>query len=257
MRQQHKVTGYFGGGMYAHGLATITLCEAYGLTQDPLLKGSAQRAVNFIVQAQHRAGGWRYRPGEAGDTSVVGWQVMALKSAQMANLQVPARTMKRAEQFLDGCMNDKDFGYGYTGKRSAATTTAIGLLCRQYLQSWGPATPALVRGVNNWLKPNKPGKMNNTYYYYYATQVMHHLGGKGWTEWNVALSKELTRAQDLGTNSRHNDQKGSWSPESDTWGSVGGRLMITSLSILTLEVYYRHLPLYGLAQGDLKGVKIR
>jgi hypothetical protein len=245
MRQQDKRTGNFGGGMYAHGLAAIALCEAYGLTQDRLLKHSAQEAVDFIVRAQHPAGGWRYRPREAGDTSVVGWQVMALKSAQMANLKVPPRTMKCAEDYLDGCMNPRDGGYGYTGKGSTPTTTAVGLLCRQYLQGWGPATPAMARGVDRWLKPNRPGKMSNMYYYYYATQVMHHLGGKDWQEWNASLRDILTRAQDLGTTPRHEDQKGSWSPEGDTWGSVGGRLMLTSLSVLTLEVYYRHLPLYG------------
>jgi hypothetical protein len=27
-------------------------------------------------------------------------------------------------------------------------------------------------------------------------------------------------------------------------GRSGGRLLITSLNLLTLEVYYRHLPLY-------------
>ena len=46
--------------MYAHGLATITLCEAYGLTKDERIGAAAQRAVIFIEHAQHPAsGGWR------------------------------------------------------------------------------------------------------------------------------------------------------------------------------------------------------
>jgi hypothetical protein len=244
MRRQHRATGHFGGGMYSHGLATIALCEAYGLTRDPWLKRSAQLAVNYIVRAQHAGGGWRYRPGEAGDTSVVGWQVMALKSAQMAGLKVPPGTMKRAGAYLDTTMSTTDFGYGYTGKGSAPTTTAIGLLCRQYLHGWGPATPALSKGVANWLRPNPPGNLKNIYYYYYATQVMHHMGGEGWRAWNAKMLAELIKTQDKGDTPERADQKGSWSPEGDVWGGVGGRLMVTSLAVLTLEVYYRHLPLY-------------
>ncbi len=82
IKKQDKRTGNFGGGMYSHGLATIAMCEAYGLSQDPNLRRPAQMAINYIVQAQHDGGGWRYSPGQAGDTSVVGWQVMALKSAR-------------------------------------------------------------------------------------------------------------------------------------------------------------------------------
>ena len=68
--------------MYSHGLATIALCEAYGLTGDKQVGMAAQGAVNFILDAQNKAdGGWRYNPGDPGDTSVVGWQLMALKSA--------------------------------------------------------------------------------------------------------------------------------------------------------------------------------
>ena len=67
--------------MYSHGLATIALCEAYGLTGDKQVGVAAQKAVNFIVKAQNAAdGGWRYYPGDAGDTSVFGWQLMALKA---------------------------------------------------------------------------------------------------------------------------------------------------------------------------------
>ena len=84
--------------MYAHGLATITLCEAYGLTHSKIIGKSAQQAVNFIQSAQNPAtGGWRYTPGQEGDTSVVGWQVMALKSAQMAGLQVNPKAIEGAE----------------------------------------------------------------------------------------------------------------------------------------------------------------
>jgi hypothetical protein len=247
MRKQSKRTGDFGGGMYSHGLATIAMCEAYGLTQDPHLKRSAQMAINFIMAAQHTAGGWRYSPGEAGDTSVVGWQVMALKSAQMANLNVKPGVLQKAISYLDDVMDDANYGYGYTGKGSGPTTSAVGLLCRMYLQGWGPATPKMAKGVDGWItnKSYAPGSgMKNMYYYYYATQVMHHLNNQAWKQYNKTMRDNLIATQDKGADPIHKDQKGSWSPEGDQWGSVGGRLMVTSLSLLTLEVYYRHLPLY-------------
>ena len=83
LRKQDRKTGNFGGGMYAHALATIAVCEAYGLSNDPGMRQSlrqpAELAVKYIVDAQHSAGGWRYSPRQEGDMSVAGWQVMALK----------------------------------------------------------------------------------------------------------------------------------------------------------------------------------
>src|ERR1019366_8133330 len=85
MRSQDQKTGYFGVSMYAHGLATIAMCEAYGLSQDPALRRYAQGGINLIVNAQHEGGGWRYGPSkQPGDLSVAGWQIMSLKSGQMA-----------------------------------------------------------------------------------------------------------------------------------------------------------------------------
>src|SRR5262245_1274699 len=121
--------------MYGHGLATIALCEAYGLTADPNLKRSAQSAINFIVQAQDPvSGGWRDRPREGGATSVFGWQVMALKAGQMAGLSVPRITLRGAEKWLDSVQEaDGKGGHGYTSREPTPTMTAVGLLCREYL----------------------------------------------------------------------------------------------------------------------------
>ena len=91
--EQKKIGDLRGAGrgtMYAHGIATIALCEAYALTGDEMFRDPAQRAINWIVRAQHRSsgrngGGWRYEPGPPGDTSVVGWQLMAPASGRMAS----------------------------------------------------------------------------------------------------------------------------------------------------------------------------
>lgn len=252
IRKQDKRTGDFGGSMYGHGLAAIAICEAYGLTQDPALRRPAQLAVNFIVSAQHEGGGWRYAPRQAGDTSVTGWQIMAIKSAHLAGLDVPELAMKKAQRYLDGCVSATDEGYGYVGVGSTPTMTAVGLLCRQYLQNWGPQNLRLIKAVDLHLKPNPPGQKKEIYYYYYATQVMHHFGGEAWTTWNKKMRDLLVNTQD---DTPESPQRGSWSSAGDVHGSSGGRLMITSLNLLTLEVYYRHLPLYQRDMGAKMGAK--
>jgi len=174
---------------------------------------------------------------------------MALKSAQMAGLDVPDMTMKKAQYFLDSVNDTTNEGYGYVAKEVMPTRSAIGLLCRQYLQSWGRNNKHMMDGVDNHLKPHPPQTgRNDMYYYYYATQVMHHLGGERWTKWNNTMRDLLVKSQDKTAGALN----GSWSPVGDPypWSSAGGRLMVTSLSILTLEVYYRHLPLYYRDMGD-------
>jgi hypothetical protein len=241
MGKQDKKTGNLGGGMYGHALATIALCEAYSLTQDPPLRRPAQLAVNFIVAAQHDAGGWRYAPLQAGDTSVTGWQIMALKSAEMAGLEVSPLTLKKAQRYLDSCVSPADEGYGYTGVGSTPTLSAVGLLCRQFIQGWGPQNLRLIKGIGNHLRPNPPGAKRDAYYTYYATQVMFHFGGEGWKLWNAKMLEALLKEQ---VADNRDPLYGSWSSTGDVHGSTGGRLMVTSLNLLSLEVYYRYLPLY-------------
>jgi hypothetical protein len=257
IRKQDKRSGNFGGGMYGHCLATIAMCEAYGLTQDPFLRRPAQMSVNYIVAAQHDGGGWRYSPGQAGDTSVTGWAVMALKSGKMSGLDVPELSFRKAINFMNSC-NAPNEGYGYVpperGAAAAASPTmsAVGLLCRQYLQSWGPQNIKMINGVKNNIETAPPpdtGAPNNMYYYYYATQVMHHFGGKSWDRWNAKMRESLVRSQDKSNNPM---LRGSWDPTGDSHSAVGGRLMQTSLCLLTLEVYYRHLPLYYREAGERK-----
>ncbi len=241
MRSQNPKTGYFGTSMYAHGLATIAMCEAYGLTQDPVLRRPAQSAVNLIVNIQHEGGGWRYGPSkEPGDLSISGWQMMALKSAQMAGLTVPTLTIARAKSFLNVSSN-ADEGYSYIpGTGSSPRMTAVGLLCRQYMDGWGPSHPRVIKAIQNHINQNPPDRQD-VYYYYYATQVMHHFGGTEWKAWNDKMREYLIEKQEK---SQQHANFGSWSADGDQWGRSGGRLMMTSLNLLTLEVYYRYLPLY-------------
>ncbi len=233
------------GTMYGHGLASIALCEAYGMTHDPWLREPAQSVVNFICEAQDpRGGGWRYQPQVPGDTSVVGWQLMALKSAQMAYLHVPKITYHRAGYFLDSVQDRNGAVYGYQQPDTRRpATSAIGLLCRMYL-GWTRDTRPLKQGVHQLsiLGPSidTSTMANNMYYNYYATQVMHHYGGAMWHEWNEVMRQYL-----ITTQARHGHEEGSWYFDGADQGSgAGGRLYCTAMAAMILEVYYRHMPLY-------------
>jgi hypothetical protein len=233
------------GRMYGHGLASIAVCEAYGMTRDHALREPAQAALNFIVYAQDPVGGgWRYEIHQPGDTSVVGWQLMALTSGRMAYLQVPQQTMRNAGYFLDAVQSNEGAAYGYVVPGTRPATTAIGLLCRMYL-GWPRDNPALVQGIealSTWgPSTNQSGpSRNNMYYNYYATQVMHHFGGSDWRRWNDTMRDYL-----IATQSRKGHERGSWYLEgADDGAGPGGRLYFTAMAAMTLEVYYRHLPLY-------------
>lgn len=225
-----------GGSMYSHGLSSIALCEAYAMTRDKSLYQPAQLSINYIAYAQDpTGGGWRYAEHQAGDTSVVGWQIMALKSGHMAYLTVNPNTIRGASIFLDSVQAKNGARYGYATPGSKPSTTAIGLLCRMHL-GWGHDHPALVDGVK-YLANEGPSKTNN-YYNYYATQVLRHYGGDLWKQWNAVMRDQLIKTQ-----ATKGHEKGSWYV-GDGHGGKGGRLYDTSFSTMILEVYYRHLPIY-------------
>jgi hypothetical protein len=228
-----------GGRLYSHGLAAITLCEAFAMTKDRQLMAPAQMSLNFIVYAQDPVGGgWRYKARQAGDTSVVGWQLMALKSGHMGYLQVPPATIQGCYKFLDSVAANSGATYGYTTPGAGQATTAVGLLCRMYM-GWKKEEPALQRGVAQLAKwgPSK----GNMYFNYYATQVMRHTGGKRWDVWNKELRDYLVASQEKG----NGHSSGSWAIGSDHGARSGGRLYTTTLATMILEVYYRHMPIYA------------
>ncbi|MEK6234070.1 MAG: hypothetical protein N2C14_05110 [Planctomycetales bacterium] len=99
--------------------------------------------------------------------------------------------------------------------------------------------PGIIEGAK-YISNTGPVK-NNMYFNYYATQVMHHYGGDEWTKWNNVMRDHLVNTQ-VKKGAPQQD-KGSWSP---TGGHAkkGGRLYETSMSVMTLEVYYRYQPLY-------------
>ena len=225
------------GSMYGQALATIALCEAYGMTRDADLQQAAQGGLDYIVYAQdNNSGGWRYNPGEPGDTTVTGWMLMALKSGQMARLNVQSPAIFAAERFLNSVQNQDGSQYGYQSRKPRPATTAVGLLCRMYT-GWRRDNPGLVKGIaqlNAW------GPSHDSLYYdYYATQVLFHWAGPEWDAWNRKMREHLVSAQE-----RVGHQSGSWYFESQQ-SAAGGRLYNTAMAAMILEVYYRFMPLYG------------
>ena len=230
------------GDMYSHGIATLALCEAYALSRDENLALPAQQATDFIVHAQHEKGGWRYEPREPGDTTVSGWQVTALKSALLADLHVPREVWYRAAEFFDSVQDDRGATYGYkTPSTNRRTTSVVGLFCRMLL-GWPKDYAPLRRGMAR-IADESPLE-NNMYFNYYGTQALHHVGGNGWKRWNRQMRDHLVETQ-----AQQGHERGSWYVK-EAWSDRGGRLYTTTLSILTLEVYYRYLPMYRKAFID-------
>jgi len=234
--------------IYTQAQCAIALCELFGMTRDEEFREPAQLAIDYLVSIQAREGGWRYAPGSGSDLSVTGWVVMALQSAKMAGLDVPSETFSRVSEFLDLVARKNGSEYAYMNRDSPKLTmTAEGLLCRQYL-GWQRDDARLNQGVLK-LVENLPvwSKRRNVYYWYYATQVCHHMEGDAWLRWNEVMRQVLPENQ-----VKRGRERGSWHPAGDRYGTDAGRLYVTCLSIYTLEVYYRHLPIYrkGLLNSD-------
>src|SRR5262249_22034171 len=156
----------------------------------------------------------------------------------------PKDTIRRVSEFLDSVAVRNGSSYGATGPNEALlSTSAAGLLCRQFL-GWGPNDPRLKTGIERFLNNNPSAAVKDLIYYHFATQVLFHLGGRDWQTWNPRVRDLLIDTQNQGLGARQVDNNGSWPPDVDTRGGKGGRVLVTSLSLLTLEVYYRHLPLY-------------
>ena len=247
VRSQQGLSFMDTGTMYSHGLCTIALCETYTM-MPPIarskmsgLDNACLAALNFIQYAQDPVdGGWRYHPRQRGDTSVVGWQIMALKSGQIGKFKIAPATMQRATNFLVN-VTGSNYGtiYGYTSANAGVTsaTTSIGLLCRLFLD-WKTTEDYLLQGADALLVtgPN----LGDPYFNYYATQLFHHIGGDRWKQWNNRMRDPLIAQQSL-----EGHEKGSWFPrDANGHCSTGGRLYATAMNCMILEVYYRHLPLY-------------
>jgi hypothetical protein len=209
-------------------------------TIDTGLRGPLLRAIQYTLSTQNPDdGGWRYVKGQAGDMSIFGWQLMALKSAEIAGIKIPDDAKRRMVQFLSNRSYGQDKGLASyrEGEEVSVSMTAEALFSRQML-GIKRTDPASLEAVD-YLMQNLPRRSElNLYYWYYGTLAMYQYGGESWRMWNESLRDLLVAEQ-----RQSGENAGSWDPRGP-WGPYGGRLYSTTLSALCLEVYYRFLPLY-------------
>jgi len=244
---QQKANGDLSGNaklfarMYCHSMALLALSEALATTGDNRILVAVQKGVDFSVAAQNRSdGGWRYQPGDSGDMSQFGWQVLALHSAKLGGAQVPEKTFEQMKAFLESCSSGIDGGLASyrPRQRPSATMTAEALLCRYFLHQH--VSEAALIEAKKMISRELPNQQHvNMYYWYYGTQAMYHAGGQEWDNWNEAMKETL-----LPTQLRTGSDAGSWEPNG-MWGGYGGRVYSTATAALNLEVYYRYLPVYS------------
>ncbi|MEW6072128.1 MAG: hypothetical protein AB1726_05955 [Planctomycetota bacterium] len=263
--QQDLDTGLFGDAVshdfiYDHALATLAMCEAYFFSKSPIIKSTAQMAVNYIHKARNPYKAWRYDVPPLGDndSSVTGWMVFALASGKDAKLIVDPGTFDGALAWFDEVTDPVSGRCGYESFGSASSRTpanehfprdkgeamtAVALLCRFFMGQDPAKTEIMVKHAELlrrtpplW-EPDAFGC--DMYYWYYGTYAMFQMGGKYWSGWNESMKQAVVDSQ------RHDGaSQGSWNP-AGPWGYAGGRVYSTALMVLCLEVYFRYSQVLG------------
>ena len=255
--KRQKENGYYGGDgsrMYGHGIVTLSLAELAGMgadaAQDRRIRLRLEKALALILWSQDRKekqdeehyGGWRYEPdARDSDLSVTIWQLLALRSARNAGLDVPKPAIDKAVVYVkrayrpienkhDGsggaCRYQKDRGPEY----SAA---AAGLVA---LQACGIYEGTEVDGSVAWLG-SRPLKWDDRWVFYgtyYFAQGMYQRGGEAADLARQAVNELLLPRQ---------ESDGSWIAPRDE-ERAAGRVYATSMSVLSLAVYQHLLPIF-------------
>jgi len=214
------------GPMYEHALSTLYLAETWGMTRMPEIKDKLKRGIELIIQAQNKDGQWGYQPiPHGGDISVTIMQVMALRAAHDAGIEVPKETIERALKFVRKCHNE-DGGYSYTGPPGASNMprTAAGVCSLQFA---GEYKAKEVSDGLEYLLKGQDGDYGNFYYgQYYGVHAFYFAGGEYWRQWYPKARKQLLDKQDKAN--------GSW----------GGNVLDTGWAVMCLSLPHRFLPVY-------------
>lgn len=237
--------------MYEHGMATFALAEACavanvagGPAQDSY-RQATEKAVGFIYRMQHDDGGWRYSDDlrAPSDTSVTGWQVLALKSAKEAGVTIDPKCIDKIRVFFVNHATGENGRTGYQGRSiSTEATTGVGMLARQFLlnEPDGPLVRDAARYLAGyaermWTDRTLRRRDRDYYLWYNCALAMFQAGGEPWQRWNRVVRDTIIELQE-----HSGCADGSWGPDA-RWGSAGGRIYTTALAALTLEVYYRYV----------------
>lgn len=223
--------------MYGHGIATIVLGELYGQTRDEQIRPKLERAIACIVASQNKEGGWRYNPRPAdADMSVTVLQVIALRVAVNAGLDVPKETLDRAVQYVRSCQHQPSGGFTYMPRRSdpgfARTSAAVYSL--QVLGLYDD--PMVTRGAEYMQQHKDDTREWFTYGHFYAAPVMYMIGGEAWSAWYREMTQLLV-------------PKAKWAGDIAYWDHIGGRgdggpVYATAVYTMILAMPYNYLPLY-------------
>jgi hypothetical protein len=201
------------GPMYGHGFGTLFLAEAHGMVANrdlrARLRGTLERAVQLIINAQNAEGGWRYNPTpQDADLSVTICQIMALRAARNAGIAVPRAVADKCTKYVKECQDANTGGFRYMRHAGPPgfARTAAGVVA---LYSAGVYKDKSVdQGLDYLMKNCKPGGarpqpmgfrgdgMHYYYGHYYAVQAMWTAGGRYWTEWYPAIRDELLSSND-------------------------------------------------------------
>ena len=228
-REDGLVSAGSGSTMYNHGFATLALAEACGMSKRKDLLPKLERAVQLIIKSQNQLGGWRYTPNsQDADITVTGCQMMALRAAKNAGIDVPEEVIKKGVAYIKRCScPDGGFGYQAGSGGSGVARTGIGVvilsLCGEH------ESPEVAKGVN-YLR-SRPYESSSYYYYalYYCSQALFQAGGKTWESWNANTVNKLISSQ---------REDGSWSQ-----GNYSAAYP-TAMALLALEVNWQLLPIY-------------
>lgn len=228
------------GPMYGHGFATLFLGEVYGMTRGGgdterslKLHDAVVRACRLIVNTQNNEGGWRYNPvPQDADISVTISQIMALRSARNAGIEIPKSTIDRAVEYVRRCQNDDGgFSYQLTRGGSAWPRSAAGVASLYYAGIY--EGDDIIRGLDYLRQTAMPGattpsRSHYFYGHYYAVQAMYLAGGDHWDTWWPAIRDEMIAQQ-------AND--GLWE---DSYGEAYG----TAMGLIVLQMPKRYLPIF-------------
>jgi hypothetical protein len=234
---------------YEHSICGLALAEAYGMGQVPATREAAQKAVDWTIE-KHQVpySAWRYNAKDPPDTSVTGWFIMQLKSAKVAGLKVDHIAFQGATKWLDDVTDQQGRSSYMKGRGGTQNMTAVALVGRQFM-GVPNNDPLMQKAADYCLDRELPTWRSSAYgtfyYWYYGTLAMFQMGGDRWKKWNEELKPVLVTNQRKGgpLDGSVNDVDGSW----DLLGSLdqrSGRAYTTAMGALSLEVYYRYLPMY-------------
>ena len=161
-------------------------------------------------------------------------QVVALRAAQNARLEVPEATMSKALEYVRACIIPAG-GFSYQpGGGPEAARTAAGCLSMQLLGAFDD--PAVEKGLQYLQKLDyQPGIAHFWYMNYYAMQAHFQAGGQHWQGWSEKVRSFLLE---------HQNTNGSWPGFSEQKINGDAHCYSTAFAATCLEVFMHYLPAY-------------